>query len=428
MALPEPPEGEPRQVLQAIWDHASKTGEWPTFAQLDHRWDTDHESDVLDVLRQLPPGFTHGGSFRTEPQGSAAIGLTVAGAHCCQGTDAALSVFIDFIRVATSIQRGWQPPPDDPEAQPIITDQDYAVQARALPTRRRQTRTPRHRTLLGGSQAQPGMSAEENAREVSELLNRRLRLIKLLQLLIRSEPSLWVGLGAPDKDGHWQASLDRNIRKFRNVTSLDEYWALRHKSWEPSIQDPAAEGPSTSTDARPATAFAANRKAVMVIYGHDLEARDALFDWLRAIGLQPREWNQLVAVAGAGSPYIGQVLDHAFQQAQAVIALFTPDERVSATAASPSDTRSWRLQARPNVLFEAGMALVSHPTQTVLVLLGPQELPSDLAGRHYIKLSPTDPAPLHDLATRLRQAGCDTDLSGTDWLKLSRFPNRDHIR
>jgi hypothetical protein len=204
MALPEPPEGEPSRALQAIWDHAFETGKWPTFAQLDHRWDRNHESDVLEVLRQLPRGLTYGSGFESQPQDSTVIGLTVAGANCCQGAEEALSVFIDFIRVATSIQRGWQPPGDDPEAQPSMTEQDYIRQANGLPA--------------------AGWT----------------HLLALLYLLIRSEPSLWIGLGGPDNDGHWQASLHRNIRTFRNVTTLDEYWALRFKSWEPAVQEPEA--------------------------------------------------------------------------------------------------------------------------------------------------------------------------------------------
>jgi predicted nucleotide-binding protein len=182
-------------------------------------------------------------------------------------------------------------------------------------------------------------------------------------------------------------------------------------------------GTTPRTDAAEATTFAANRKAVMVIYGHDTKANDALFGWLRAIGLQPREWSQLVSSSGSASPYIGQVLDRAFQQAQAVIALFTPDERVRPRGHSGP----WRLQARPNVLIEAGMALVSHPTRTVLVTLGPQELPSDLAGRHYIRLNHTAVGPLNDLANRLEAAGCDIDKTGTDWLDPTRFPNRGNI-
>lgn len=73
------------------------------------------------------------------------------------------------------------------------------------------------------------------------------------------------------------------------------------------------------------------------------------------------------------------------------------------------------------------MALVSHPTRTVLVTLGPQELPSDLAGRHYIRLNHTAVGPLNDLANRLEAAGCDIDKTGTDWLDPTQFPNRDNI-
>jgi hypothetical protein len=79
------------------------------------------------------------------------------------------------------------------------------------------------------------------------------------------------------------------------------------------------------------------------------------------------------------------------------------------------------------VLIEAGMALANNPTRTVLAVLGTQELPTDLAGRHYIRLSHTAAEPLHDLAGRLQAAGCDTDTSGAHWLNPARFPDRDTI-
>jgi predicted nucleotide-binding protein len=184
--------------------------------------------------------------------------------------------------------------------------------------------------------------------------------------------------------------------------------------------------PHPRTDSDETISFAANRKAVMVIYGHDIEAKDALFGWLRTVGLQPREWSQLVSASGSASPYIGQVLEYAFQQVQAVIVLFTPDEHVHGRDALPSVSSTWRLQARPNVLFEAGMALIAHPNRTVIVTLGPQELPSDLAGRHYVRLNRTA-GPLNDMANRLQAAGCEVDKSGTDWLDPTRFPDRDTI-
>ncbi len=192
---------------------------------------------------------------------------------------------------------------------------------------------------------------------------------------------------------------------------------------EQFITGPPGTGPRT--DASKAATFAGNRKAIMVIYGHDKPANDALFDWLRAIGLQPREWSQLIQASGSASPFIGDVLEKALRDVQAVIAFFTPNEYV--TAAAPDDGGTGRLQARPNVLIEAGMALITHPTRTIIAVLGTQELPSDLAGRHYIRLSHTAVPPLHDLAARLHDAGCDTDITGSAWLNPTRFPDRDSI-
>lgn len=73
------------------------------------------------------------------------------------------------------------------------------------------------------------------------------------------------------------------------------------------------------------------------------------------------------------------------------------------------------------------MALSTHPDRTVLVQLGPQELPSDLAGQLFIRLDHDDARPLHDLATRLRPAGSDTDLTGTSWLDPHLFPDRSNV-
>jgi predicted nucleotide-binding protein len=164
---------------------------------------------------------------------------------------------------------------------------------------------------------------------------------------------------------------------------------------------------------------------VMVVHGQDKAAARALFDWLRSVGLKPQEWTQLVSASGNGSPFIGDVLKTAFRQAQAVVVLFTPDEHVQLRNGLSRDGASWRLQARPNVLFEAGMAFASHPRRTVLVVLGSQEVPSDLGGRHYVRLD--SPGQLRDLAKRLETAGCPVSLAGDDWLDLDRFPMRDGI-
>jgi predicted nucleotide-binding protein len=220
----------------------------------------------------------------------------------------------------------------------------------------------------------------------------------------------------PDS-GRISASRSRRTQQFR---------AERAEAEAP--EGPNAQGPEARIADGPETHNTVpDPKAVMVIYGHDEDANIALFDWLRSLGLKPQEWSQLIHATGSASPYIGDILVQAFKNAQAVIAFFTPDERVQARTTLPASTQTHRFQARPNVLIEAGMAFITHPHRTVLVVLGDQDLPSDLAGRHYIRLSPASTEALRGLADRLRDAGCDIDQPAERWLTPVRFPDRSSL-
>jgi predicted nucleotide-binding protein len=100
-------------------------------------------------------------------------------------------------------------------------------------------------------------------------------------------------------------------------------------------------------------------------------ARTAMFEFLRAIGLEPLEWNEATALAKAGAPYIGDVLDRAFAEVQAVVVVLTGDDLAHlrsefVNAHDAPYERTPTPQARPNVLFEAGMAFGRHPERTIL--------------------------------------------------------------
>ena len=71
-------------------------------------------------------------------------------------------------------------------------------------------------------------------------------------------------------------------------------------------------------------------------------------------------------------------------------------------------------QARPNVLFEAGMAMGRNEDRTVLVELGTLRPFSDVAGRHAIRFGDNSQC-RQELAKRLETAGCPVNLDGTDW-------------
>lgn len=151
-------------------------------------------------------------------------------------------------------------------------------------------------------------------------------------------------------------------------------------------------------------------KKVFVVHGRNLEIRNELFRYLRGIGLEPIEWPTAVSLTKRAAPYIGQVLDKVMNQVQAVVVLFTGDDvaRLRSYFLNSSDPAFERLlipQARPNVIFEAGLAFGRHPLRTILVEIGANRPFSDVAGRHTIRLDNSIQAK-RNLAQRLNDAGC----------------------
>ena len=162
-----------------------------------------------------------------------------------------------------------------------------------------------------------------------------------------------------------------------------------------------------------------DNRNVFVVYGRNGAARDAMFQYLREIDLHPLEWSEAVTATGKPSPYIGEILDAAFSKARAVVVLFTPDdearlrEKLRRDNDPPHETELTG-QARPNVLFEAGMAMGRYPDRTVLVEVGSLRKFSDIDGLHVVRMDSSSQR-RQELAQRLRTAGCPVKLDGTDW-------------
>lgn len=180
----------------------------------------------------------------------------------------------------------------------------------------------------------------------------------------------------------------------------------------------------TDISDNPSSGGASDPRAVFVVHGRNRALRDAMFALLRSIDLKPLEWNHAVELTQSASPYIGEILDAAFGHAQAVVVLMTPDEvaylqQPYVDGPNDPDFRP-APQARPNVLFEAGMALGRHPERTVLVEIGTLRSFSDVAGRHAVRFA-DNVASRQTLAIRLRTAGCPVDINGTDWQTTGDF-------
>lgn len=200
---------------------------------------------------------------------------------------------------------------------------------------------------------------------------------------------------------------------------------------------PVAPPPATPTvtKARPVLAGTKPRMAtqgvrptpnsVFVVYGRDTAAKDAMFTFLRAVGIKPIEWTSAVEMSKKAAPYVDEILDAAFARARAVVVLMTPDDlaQMRTELLLPSDKPYERIltgQARPNVLFETGMAFATHPDRTVIVQLGNVREFSDVAGRHVVHMS-NDFSKRQELVVKLKNAGCDVDTTGTDWVGAGDF-------
>jgi hypothetical protein len=133
--------------------------------------------------------------------------------------------------------------------------------------------------------------------------------------------------------------------------------------------------------------------------------------------------------SGTASPYNGDAVAAAFHAAQAVVVVLTPDDvgylhPMLRGSHEREDDREPTGQPRLNVVLEAGMALQSHPSKTVLVELGRTREISDLAGRNTVRLDGTAQT-VNSLANRLQSAGCPVERLGSDWLDGGAFAQLD---
>jgi predicted nucleotide-binding protein len=166
---------------------------------------------------------------------------------------------------------------------------------------------------------------------------------------------------------------------------------------------------------------------VFVIHGRDRAITESMYAFLRALDLRPMEWGQLMAATKRATPSIPQTLETALERASAVVVLMTPDDEVRLTPRlhgedeDDKETQT-QLQARPNVYYEAGMAMARHPTKTVFVYIGKVKKFSDISGLHVTTLNDTAPKRL-ELVSKLGTArGRPIDTHGRDhYLRAGRF-------
>lgn len=165
-------------------------------------------------------------------------------------------------------------------------------------------------------------------------------------------------------------------------------------------------------------------KSVFIIHGRNTKARDEMGVFLRACGLRPLNFSDIRSEMG-GTPTIADIVEEGMARARVSWPCSQATNTLNSVLNSePKKTKAnavSRWQARPNVIFEAGMAFGKDRDRVVFVLLGDPELFTDVAGIHVLKPtndSTGDRAVLRD--TLRKGMKCEVEDSN-DWMKSGDF-------
>jgi predicted nucleotide-binding protein len=196
------------------------------------------------------------------------------------------------------------------------------------------------------------------------------------------------------------------IVELADVTNDFIVGAPGHAATEAPAFDPQDPGPEKDP------------QRVMVVHGRNIRVRNAMFQFLRSLGLQPIEWVEAVAATGQGAPYNFDAVRAAMDVAQAVVVILTAEDRAGLLPGlagdDADDDELLRGQPRQNVVIEAGLAMGVDRARTLLVEVGRIRRASDFDGLHAVRID-NGAATRADLRQRLMTAGCAVNQTANDW-------------
>jgi len=158
---------------------------------------------------------------------------------------------------------------------------------------------------------------------------------------------------------------------------------------------------------------------VFMVYGRDRKFHANVSLFLRALGLVPLEWHRIVEATGKGAPTIFEIIEKGFSMAGAAVVLLTPDDEARLLPHfheehDASHEKELTPQPRPNVLFEAGLAMAKFRDKIIFVRAGHVRQFSDISGMHLLDLN-NDVAMREHFAKRLEACGLKVGCGNTYW-------------
>ncbi|MEO9028041.1 MAG: TIGR02391 family protein, partial [Ktedonobacteraceae bacterium] len=169
---------EQRIYLQRILDYVCANCQWPTHQYLDRSFIQSHPNvDVEDIWKSLPEGLTN---YMDINQLDSPATLTIPAIYLLDSNVQVLNTFLQVLKLCV---HAWNSDAETPEI-----NSETIIKYYPLWWDKGVYRTG---------------------------------------LLLHTEPGIWKSFGGPDNNGNWTCILDRKIRRFQSITTIEEYLEKR---------------------------------------------------------------------------------------------------------------------------------------------------------------------------------------------------------
>jgi predicted nucleotide-binding protein len=168
------------------------------------------------------------------------------------------------------------------------------------------------------------------------------------------------------------------------------------------------------------------RDRVFIVHGRNVKALKGIEEFLRSLHLESLTFRDAIKLAKQNA-HIDEIVEIGMTNAHATLVLFTGDEDARLKKSyfldsDPISEKNLQSQPRPNVIFEAGMALARNPATTIFVQFGPHLRPfSDIAGLFVLLITDAE-QDRRILKEQLVKIGCKVNEKDGKWKKAGKFP------
>lgn len=364
---------EQRIVIGRVYDHFHATGVWPTFGQLDRPLYNENQIEIVSVLRSIPHTLVLFDRSSPNPPYESPIQLRLTAIASCFGSEGDLDLYFVALR--------W-----------------FAAQEKLTPPDAENNECEVSRQEL--------LSFLSTTRHGSFWIN----ATKVISLVL-VEGGLYRSTYSQGADGEWKLRINRNIRVFENVHTIDEYerqmtlLLVRLNAstpFLPTTNFPVAMQPVIFVEPETMPETAPDRYVFLIMPFHEPWSDETHNLIKTAIELVPGE-PKLRTLRSDDIDVHGDITDQIIQAMRGATLVLAD---VTSTKLRNKFFGGRRFVPNANVMWELGYSMAQEATgrgaPNVLISQNPAQAPFDLAHLRQLPYSiPTSDTQIKRLATMI---------------------------